>query len=453
MGRFCYGLAMGVSYGRRCFGCWDSFAGGLYLAIVVIVMNPADLAAFQQLSVSLGLGLLMGLEREKSESSIAGIRTFPFISLFGTVCAQVAVVTSAWVLAAGLLAVAAIVIFANYTKLRNGDTDAGTTTEFAALLLYAVGALIVVGSMEASLVVGGIMVILLHLKGPMHRMVTAMGQHDMRAIMQFVLITMIILPVLPNEKYGPYEVWNPFKIWLLVVLIVGISLTGYVIYKVLGMRAGALLGGIIGGLVSSTATTVSFARRCAADASLAPLGALVIMMASCISLVRVMVEIAVVAPGILGAVWMPLGLMLLWCLLITGGLHLLSRKTKAEMSEQKNPAEFKSALFFSLLYALVLLAVAEAKNRFGEAGLYAISMISGLTDMDAITLSTAQMAGRGEIATRLAWHSILLAAMANFAFKLGTVAVLGSAALLGRTAAAFVLALAGGGLLLWLWPW
>lgn len=416
-------------------------------------MTPEDLIALKQLCISLGLGLLLGLERERSEKSIAGIRTFPFISLLGTVCAQVGAVTSPWMLGAGLLAVTMIVIFANYTKIRRGDHNPGTTTEFAAVLLYAVGALIVVGSIESSLVVGGVMVILLHMKGPMHRLVGGMGEHDIKAIMQFVLISIIILPVLPNESYGPYEVWNPFKIWLLVVLIVGISLSGYVLYKIFGTRAGALLGGIIGGLVSSTATTVSFARRCATDAALAPLGVLVIMIASCISLVRVLVEVAVVAPSILPAVAPPLGILLGWSTLIAAVLYFLSRKSQTEMSEQKNPAEFKSALLFGLLFALVLLGVAVAKNRFGDAGMYVVSVISGLTDMDAITLSTAALAGSGGISTRLAWHSITIAAMANFTFKLATVMVLGSRALILRTAIAFGLAIAGGGVLLWVWPW
>lgn len=412
-----------------------------------------DLQALIQLSVSFGLGLLLGLERERSESSIAGIRTFPFISLFGTVCAQVAAATSAWVIAAGLLAVAAIVIFANYAKLIHGDKDVGTTTEFAALLLYAIGALLVVGSMEASLVVGGVMVVLLHFKDPMHRTAKAIGQRDMHAIMQFVLISMIILPVLPNQGFGPYEVWNPFKIWLMVVFIVGISLCGYVIYKIFGTKAGALLGGVIGGLVSSTATTVSFARRCASEAALAPLGTLVVMIAACISLVRVIIEIAVVASGVFKDIAMPVALLLVWWGVIAAVLYFLSRKSEAKMSEQKNPAELKSAIFFAGLYALVLLAVAEAKNHFGEAGLYVISVISGLTDMDAITLSTAQMAASQGIETRMAWHAIVIAAMANMLFKLITVRVIGSTALFWRTAVAFGLGMAGGGVILMLWPW
>ncbi|SKA97910.1 Uncharacterized membrane protein, DUF4010 family [Prosthecobacter debontii] len=416
-------------------------------------MEDMDFEALQQLTVSFGLGLLLGLERERSESSIAGIRTFPFISLFGTICAQVGMLTSAWLIAAGMLAVVAIVIFANYAKLKNGSDDVGTTTEFAAMLLYAVGALIVVGSLEIALVVGGVMALLLHLKAPMHRMVTAMGEHDMRAMMQFVLISMIILPVLPNETYGPYDVWNPFKIWLMVVFIVGISLSGYVVYKVFGARAGTFLGGIIGGLVSSTATTVSYARRCAAEASLAPLGAFVVMTASCISLVRVLVEIAVVAPHTFPTLAMPLGIMLGWCMLLALWLYLRSRSNGQQMPEQKNPAELKSAIFFGALYALVLLGVAAAKDHFGEAGLYVISCISGLTDMDAITLSTAQLAGNGGIPTRLAWHAILLAAMSNFIFKFATVAVLGSRELVWRVGVAFGLALAGGSTLLILWPW
>lgn len=412
-----------------------------------------DTDALLQLLVSLGLGLLLGLERERSENSVAGIRTFPCISLLGTVCAQVGQATSGWVIGAGLVAVTAIMIFANFAKLKAGAKDMGTTTEFAAVLLYGVGALVVVGSVQASVVVGGVMAILLHFKDPMHRLAEAIGVKDMHATMKFVFISMIILPALPNEKYGPYEVWNPFKIWLMVVFIVGISLGGYVMYKFFGAKAGALLGGVIGGLVSSTATTVSFARRCASDAALAPLGVLVIQIASCISLVRVLIEIAVVAPGILIHLAQPLGILLGWCLLIAIVLYFFSRGNQAEMAEPKNPAELKSAMLFAGMYALVLLGVAEAKNHFGNTGLYAISIISGLTDMDAITLSTAQMAASGGIDTRLAWHSIIVAAMANFVFKFGTVAMLGSGALIWRTGVAFGLSMLGGGVILWLWPW
>lgn len=202
-----------------------------------------DIIALKQLIVSFGLGLLLGLEREHSQNSstIAGVRTFPFIALFGTICAQIGAVTGSWIIPAGLLAVTAIITFANYANLKTGEFDAGTTTEFAALLMYVLGALLVIGSMPTAIVISGIVVILLHLKDPLHRTVSAIGPKDMMAIIQFVIISMIILPVLPDRDMGPYQIWNPFHIWLLVVLIVGISLCGYVAYKVFGTGAGVLL--------------------------------------------------------------------------------------------------------------------------------------------------------------------------------------------------------------------
>lgn len=411
-----------------------------------------DFLLLQQLAVSFGLGLLLGLERERKDASIGGIRTFPIISLFGTVCAHIGQVFGGWIVAAGLLALAGIVIFANFAKMKSGDFDPGATTEVAMLLLYALGVLIVAEGMAAALVVGGVLALLLHMKKPLHDFAATVGERDMRAIMQFVLLSLVILPVLPHDDFGPYGVWNPFKLWLMVVLIVGLSLTGYVAYKIFGARAGATLGGVIGGMVSSTATTVSFARRAATQEALAPLAAFVILIASCISLVRVLVEIAAVAAGSFLQLAPPLAALLGICLLVTGGLYFLGGRSKTGMPEQKNPAELKSALVFGALYALVLLAVAAGREYFGSAGLYVVAAISGLTDMDAITLSTAQLANSGSVDHRTAWQSILIAAAANFVFKFGVVAALGSAALTWRVGAAFAVVLAGAGSLFWLWP-
>ena len=411
-----------------------------------------DVATLQQLGVSLGLGILLGLQRERTERSIGGIRTFPFIALLGTVCAQIGNTTGTWVVPAGLLALAALVVMANLAKIRQAEADSGMTTEIATLLVYMLGVLVVVGDMASAVVVGGAMALLLHFKAPLHGFANAIGERDMHAIIQFVIITLVILPVLPDENYGPYAVLNPFKIWLMVVLIVGIGLSGYVAYKILGARAGTILGGIIGGLISSTATTVSYSRRAREDHGLAPLGALVIMIASCISLARVIVEIAAVAPGSFMALAPPLGVMLAACCVIAGGLYLFSRSGSATMPEQENPTEIKPALIFGLLYALVLLGVAFAKDRFGTSGLYVVALISGLTDMDAITLSTAQLADQGSVEPTTAWRAILAAAMANFGFKFAAVAFLAPLALTLRVAVGFGLALTAGGLILWLWP-
>ncbi len=200
-----------------------------------------------QLAVAFGLGLLLGLERERKEDPIAGIRTFPLIALFGTVCAQLSRPLGGWIVAVGLAALSAVLILANLAKNKTGEPDPGITTEVAALLLFAIGALLVVVNITTGVVLAGVMVIVLHMKEPLHRFAGAVGQKDMHAIMQFVLLSLVILPVLPNANYGPYGVWNPFKLWLMVVLIVGISLGGYVAYKIFGSRAGTLLGGVIGG--------------------------------------------------------------------------------------------------------------------------------------------------------------------------------------------------------------
>ncbi len=408
--------------------------------------------ALQQLAVALGLGLLLGLQRERTEHSIGGIRTFPLIALFGTVCAQLGQSFGGWMVAAGLLALTGVVIYSNFAKQKAGAIDPGMTTEMAALLLYGLGAYVVIGSMIVAVVLGGAMALLLHLKKPMHTFAGALGEADMRAIMQFVFLTLVILPVLPHKDYGPYGVWNPFQIWLMVVLIVGISLSGYVAYKFLGARAGTLLGGIIGGLISSTATTVSYARRTAENAGGAALAALVIVIASCVSLARVLVEIAAVAPRSFAALAPPLGAMLLAASVIAAGMFFFRRNRDSPMPEQRNPAELKSALIFGALYAFVLLAVAVARERFGSAGLYTVGVISGLTDMDAITLSSASMVESGRTDASTGWRTILIAAMANYVFKFGTVALLGHRSLALRVGAAFALVLASGALILWLWP-
>lgn len=411
-----------------------------------------DALTIQQLSVSLGIGMLLGLQRERTERSIGGIRTFPFISLMGTVCAMIGTANLSWMVPAGLLALAALLATANLARNRGPDKSLGLTTEVAALLVYAVGVVIVVVDMETAAVLGGGMALLLHFKGPLHRFAQAVGERDMHAIIQFVLISLVILPVLPNVGYGPYGVLNPFKIWLMVVLIVGLGLSGYVAYKIFGSKAGTLLGGIIGGLISSTATTVTYARKASAEAGLAPLGALVIMIASCISLMRVLILTGAAAPRSFAMIAPPLAAMCAICCLVAGVMFFVSRKSASEMPEQENPAEFKPAFIFAALYALVLFGVAYAKDHFGERGLFAVAAISGLTDMDAITLSSVQLAESGNVRSSAVWKAILIAAMANFVFKFGVVAALGTRALIVRVGAVFGLAVAAGGSILWLWP-
>lgn len=413
-----------------------------------------------KLLVALALGLLVGLQRQRAASRVAGVRTFPLITLAGAVAALLAPALGPGLLAAGALALAALLVMANVIKLRLAEPDPGTTTEFAALLMYGVGAYLIVGHMAVAVALGATVALLLHLKERLHRFVAAMGERDVTAVMQFALISLVILPVLPDTAYGPYAVLNPQRIWWMVVLIVAIGLSGYVAVKLFGDRAGALLGGILGGLVSSTATTVSYARRtrhgeveAGGEAAAAALAARVIVVASTVSFLRIMVEVAVVAPGQLPVVAPPLAAMAAWLLLLSL-LCWLSRDgaARAVLPHTGNPAELGSALIFGALYALVLFAVAFAKDRFGAAGLYPVAVLSGLTDLDAITLSTATLAREGRLDAQSTWRLILVAALANLVFKGGVAGVLGSPGLRLRVGFWFGLALAGGAAILLLWP-
>ncbi len=242
--------------------------------------TPDFQAALLKVAVSLGLGLLVGLQRERSATHIAGIRTFPLITLFGTLCGFLARDYGGWVLAVGLAAMAALVVVGNIADFRSGAIDPGLTTEAAILTMYGVGAYLVNGHMAIAIAVGGIVAVLLFLKPQMHAFAHTIGDKDFKAIMQFVVITLVILPILPNRYYGPYLVLNPFHIWVMVALIVGISLAGYLIYKFWGHKAGTLAGGILGGLISSTATTASYSRRVCETPALRGVAVLVITIAS-----------------------------------------------------------------------------------------------------------------------------------------------------------------------------
>jgi len=382
---------------------------------------------FQQLGIALGLGLLVGLQREYvAAAHLAGLRTFPLIAILGTVSGILAKTFGGWVIAAGFLSLATLIVVGNLVALKNEAQAAGLTSEVAILLIYGVGVYLTVGSPEVAIAIGGLTAVLLQFKGQLKGLIAKLGDNDLVAIMQFVLIALVILPVLPNQTYGPYLVFNPYKMWFLVVLIVGFNLGGYILYKFFGEKAGVALGGILGGMISSTATTVSYAKQAANAKELNKSAAFVIVIASTIVFIRVLVEISLVSPAFLVIASKPILVMLTTFFILSAIMWFTGDKPFGKMPEQNNPAQIKSALFFSILYAVVLLAIAVGKDLFGNKGLYVIAAISGLTDVDAITLSTAQLVKNNEVAASNGWRAIIIALMANSVFKLGVVAVLGN---------------------------
>lgn len=414
-------------------------------------MNPTVILP---LLVSLALGLLVGFQREWTSPHVAGLRTFAFITLLGTLTALLAPhmgVAGSWMIAAGLLAVTSMLLIRYVLKFRGGD-DAGLTTVMAALVMYLVGVSLVLVGMTAGVMIGGVVAVLLHWKKPMHHFVQRIGEQEIRAIIQVVLIGLVILPLLPDRAYGPYQVLNPFKIWLMVVLICGVSVAGYIVHKFLGERAGTVLGGVLGGVISSTATTVSYARRTRQIPESADIAAVVLMIASCIVFVRVLFEVAVVAPSILPRVAAPILAMMGVMVLIAAGAYVFTGRQRHQVELSGDPADLKTAMVFGVVYALVLFGVAVAKQHIGDQGLYAVAVLSGMTDMDAITLSTAKMIQSQQVDTEVGWRMIMIGAMSNLAFKAAAVGILGHRRLLGRITVLFGLSIAAGGTILAFWP-
>ncbi len=411
-----------------------------------------EIQLFQNLGISLVLGLLVGLQREHSTDARPGVRTFPLITILGTVSAVLAAKYGGWVMLGSMLGVVAVLAFQRMVQLRTENPDPGVTTEFAVLVMFCVGALTMVVPIAVPIAIGGGVAILLQFKPEMHQFAQTLGNNDLKAVMQFVLITCIILPILPDQTYGPYDVFNPWKTWLTVVLIVGMSLGGYIVYKFLGRDAGIMLGGILGGAISSTATTVSYSRQARGKPELTHVAAIVVMIASTVVFVRILVEIAVVSPRFLSASAIPIILLMFMTAVPAVLMWFRVRTQPSQMPEQENPTQMKSALVFAGMYALVLVALAAAKAHLGTNALYVVSAISGLTDMDAITISTANLANRDPAMLAEGWRLILVASLANLIFKAGMVGILGGKRLFLQVALLFTIPMVGGILLLLFMP-
>ena len=262
---------------------------------------------------------------------------------------------------------------------------------------------------------------------------------------------------------GPLNVFNPFKIWLMVVLIVGISLIGYIAYKFFGRSAGVLVGGFLGGAISSTATSLSYSRKARHSQDMSKLASTVIMIASGVVFIRVLIEIAVVAPSSFTTLATPMAIMLAACVVASSVGWLMFHGRYESSQPPSNPTEFKSALLFAGLYALVLWGLAATKQYLNQDALYVIAAVSGLTDMDAITLSTAQMVefhsvnptgfdgSESSIDPRTGCRLLITAAVSNLLFKSWIVAAVGGWRLFLRVGMLFSIPVVCGVILFWLW--
>ena len=389
---------------------------------------------------SIGIGLLIGLERERSPAAKAGLRTFALVALFGTMSGLLSEETgSFWILPAGFLIVGIRTAAAYF---RETEGDPGTTTVAAIVMCYGLGALVWYGYSTLSVMLAITTTILLYYKTELRGLTQSLTRRDLISILQFCVLTFIILPILPDRSYGPYHALNPHQIWLMVVLISGISLSGYIALRVLSERHGTLLVGLLGGLVSSTATTLAYARQ--GKSGTAQASVVVILLANLVVLLRLAVLCLFVSPAILPKLLPVLGSGLLFgTAAAVHGYRKLLEKKMAVIPQIGNPAEIRAALGFGSLYAIVLFGSAWISEIAGNRGLYALSLISGLTDVDAITLSSLRLLSLGKLATLDASTAVSLALISNIGFKLGLVFVMGGTPL-GKKCALGMLTVAFG---------
>lgn len=398
-----------------------------------------ETALFLRFGAALAIGLLVGLEREYSfvdpdhrhTEHFAGIRTFSLMGLAGCLAAMAADLLASPAPFVGVVFLIGVFIaVAYFVDAWRGEV--GLTTEVAALVVVLTGALCYWDELALAAAIGVATTVLLSLKLETQTLIQHITREDIYATLRFGVITAIILPVLPNENFGipPLDVLNPYKIWLMVVLISGISFLGYVLLKVVSARQGIGLIGLLGGLASSTAVTLSFSQRSHAQKDLARPFALAITVAWTGMFARVVLAVAALNARLVSLLWLPMLAAGLVGLAYSAYLYFSQRYDETSDLEFSNPFELGPAVRFGLLYAIILLIARAAQVYLGETGIYASSVVTGLADADAIALSVAELSRPGgDLEVPTAAHAVVLASMANTVAKGGIVLATGSPAL------------------------
>jgi uncharacterized membrane protein (DUF4010 family) len=392
---------------------------------------------FLRFGVALAIGFMIGLQREyafrvKQQELLAGERTFALMALVGSLAAMIADIFDSSLAFLGVIFLVGIfTAIAYFIDAWRGQV--GLTTEIAILITVLIGALCYWDHLALAAALGIITTVLLSVKIETDRLVSVLTREDIFAALQFAVISLVILPVLPKESNlpPPFDVLSPFRIWLMVVFISGINFIGYFAIKFVGPERGIGLTGLLGGLVSSTGVTLGFSERSNRESSLAKPFSLAIMISWTVMFARVLVEVGVLNLELLQLVWPPIAAAGVVGLLYCVYLYLSQRTTEKDTLEFSNPFDLVSAIKFGLLYAFILLIARAAQLYFGETGVYISSLVSGLADVDAITISLAQLSIEGTVLNVVAAQSIVIATIANTIAK-GAIVIIGGAYLLKR---------------------
>ena len=379
---------------------------------------------------SLACGLLIGLERERHPETKAGVRTFALVALLGTASAMLSPMGTAWLLAAGIIAIAGIMAVAHGTR-PSSDGDPGTTTTVALLICYLIGAMLWHGERLIAATLTLAVTALLYFKDELHDVTRNLSRRDIVSFLQFAMLAFVILPVLPNREFGPLGSLNPFQAGIMVVVVSGISLAGYAALRILGPNRGLLLAGALGGMVSSTATTVVFARHVRRSEVPVGIAAIVILIANVMTLLRICALTGIFAPKLLSAVAPAVSVALIAGL---GCVWLFWKRFRTGATipriEIANPTELGTALLSGLAFTLILLGAAWLNLARGTTGLYSGAALFGLTDLDATTLSTVRLYQGQHVEAMQAGNALVLAYGSNMMLKAGLSGLLGGARLL-----------------------
>ena len=407
---------------------------------------------FIRLGLALAIGLLLGLERgwqgrEESEGDrIAGIRTFALTGLLGGVSGWLAGLTTPLLPALVLLALAGLLSVTYWARLQDDD-DIGLTTEVALLLTFGLGAAASLGAMAPAAAVAVVAALLLSMKRRLHGWIRQIERLELEALFKLALLSVVVLPLLPDQGYGPGEVLNPQEIWWAVVIVAGLSFMGYVAIRLAGARIGILATGLFGGLASSTSTSLALSRLAKAQEALAAPAAAGIVVAGSVTFLRILILVAVFEPALVAPLAVPMGLMAATGLAGGAVIHLRAdemQSTEREIRAIANPLELTTAFAFGAVLALVLLAIHYLEGWLGSAGVYAAAAMSGVTDVDALTISVSRLVG-DDVA---AWNgavAIFIAAVVNTVVKAGISIVAGGRNVGSSVIAVYVAVLLAGG--------
>ena len=412
-----------------------------------------------RLGVALALGLLIGMERgwqrrELPEGQrVAGFRTFGLISLLGGVTVLLAAQSQGLFLSAVVVVLGAAVALGYWRESAPGE-DLSLTTTIAALLAFGLGALAGSGQLTVAASTAVVVTMLLGFKPELHRLLQRIERQELLDTLRLLLISVVLLPILPDKGFGPWLVFNPYRLWWMVVLVAGISYAGYFGIKLLDRERGVLATGLLGGLVSSTAVAVSMARRGKDEPAMQRLLAVGVVTAAATMFLRILVIAAAISPAVAAQLLWPLLSASLAAVASAAWYAWRSGREKLWAGGQElkasNPLELRMALQFGLLLAVIMILARAVREWMGDPGLYGLAAVSGLVDVDAITLSVASMAKHGETTTAIAAAVILVPAAVNTAVKPALVTAICGARMGLQVAAPLLAALLAGAFGLWI---